>query len=134
MVEQISIYAENKHGEARKVFKLFKEADINVLCFINSDAGEFGTMRFIVSDTKLAARLLKEKEYLFKVQEVIATELEDHPGALEELLARVEDMNINIEYMYVGYSRETNKPLIIFRCEEKDIVARNLEKNNYRIY
>lgn len=134
MIDQISVYTENKRGAARGVFSLFAKEKINVLCFVNSDSGEFGTMRIIVSDAQKAIEKLNEKGYLCKFEKIIATELEDVPGALEGFLLKIENMNVNIDYMYVGYSRENNAPLIILRCNDMDIVSKNLENSGYKLH
>lgn len=134
MIEQISIYTENKRGAARRIFAALSEKDINILCFVNSDSGEFGTLRLIVSDTHLAMETLGSLGYLCKRTQVLAIELADHPGELERVLAKVEDMNININYMYVGYDRETGAPLIVFHSEDMDVVAGMLERAGYVVH
>ncbi len=134
MVQQISIYTENRRGAAREIFSIFAKENINILCFVNSDSGEFGTMRLIVSDPEKAMAQLNAQGYLCKKDNVLAAELEDVPGALERFLIRFEEMNINIDYMYVGYMRESHAPVIVLHCEEMDIVASQLKGSGYTIY
>lgn len=134
MIKQISIYTENRRGAAREIFSVFAKAGINILSFVSSDSGEFGTMRLIVSDSAAAMAELTRKGYLSKMDSVLAAELEDVPGALENLLAFIEEMNINIHYMYVGYMRENRVPIIILRCDEMGIVEQNLTGKGYTVY
>jgi len=134
MITQISIFTENRHGAARKVFSILAKANINVLNLVNSDSGEFGTMRIIVSDPELALRVLKENDYLCKADFVFAAELEDKPGSLERLLSCIEAMNINVGYMYVGYIRETATPVIFIHCDDMDIVENALKSKGFVIY
>lgn len=134
MIDQISIYTENRKGAAREIFSIFSKENINVLCFVNCDSGEFGTMRLIVSDAEKAMNCLTDKGYLCKATKVLATELDDVPGALESLLLKIENMYINIDYMYVGYSRENSAPIIILHCSDMEIVARALTDAGYKIY
>lgn len=134
MLNQISVYTENKKGAAKTIFSLLAKKDINVFSLVNSDSGEFGTMRIIVSDTDAAIEELKGNGYLCKVDKVIASELEDKPGSLESFLTHIETININISYMYVGYMRESKAPVIILRCEDSDIVESNLIRNGYKTY
>lgn len=134
MITQISIYTENKRGTARRIFSLLSKENINVLSLMNGDSGEFGTMRLIVSDSEKAVAQLQDNGYLCRTDNVLGVELEDTPGTLEQLLAKVENMNINISYMYVAFMRTTGKPVIILRCDEMDIVANALQRNGYTIY
>lgn len=134
MIDQISIYTENRRGAAREIFSLFAKEKINVLSLVNSDSGEFGTMRLMVSDTDAAMNVLNQHDYLCKRDRVLAAELDDEPGALELFLAKFEDMNLNIDYMYVGYMRDNHMPVIIVRCKDMDIAADVLTRNGYKIY
>lgn len=134
MIDQLSVYTENKKGTARKIFSELRKADINVLGFVNNDSGEFGTVRLILSDTQAAYECLTQAGYLCRTGHVLGVELEDNPGALENLLAHIENMNINVEYMYVGYRRENNMPIIVISCEFVDVVGDSLSRAGYTVY
>lgn len=133
MIEQLSLFTENRRGAARKIFGILAGKNINVLCLCNSDSGEFGTMRLILSDTATAAEALKSEGYLVKADHVLAAELDDRPGSLESLLAHIEEMQVNIDYMYVGYMRESRSPVIVVRCDDMDIVEQNLRASGYSV-
>lgn len=134
MLKQISVYTENKKGAARKILSVLSAENINVLGFNSSDGGEFGTLRMILSDTERGCTLLTKNGYLCRVSEVIGMELEDTPGALEQALAYIEDMNINVNYIYVGYSRKTKAPLIILHADDMDVVSAALKSKGLRIH
>lgn len=134
MLAQISIYTENKKGAAKDILSILAKKDINILNLVSSDSGEFGTMRLLVSDTEVALTELKQNNYLCRRDWVIATELEDKPGTLESFLAHIEKVNINIEYMYVGYIRETKTPVIIIHCDDIEIVEQNLKSNGFKVF
>lgn len=133
-MEQLSVYAENKKGTIKSILSVLSNADINVLGFVNDYGGEFGTIRLIVSDTKKAQTLLETNKFLCRVVKVIGVELDDKPGSLEELMTKIQKMNINIDYAYVGYRRENNMPIIIIHTDEQEIVENELLKNGYKIY
>lgn len=133
MLVQISVYTENKKGAARKILSILAEKNINILSLVSSDSGEFGTMRLIVSDTDTALAELQKNQYLCRKDSVIATELEDVPGSLEQFLAHIEKVNIDISYMYVGYMRETKTPVIIIRCDDLEIIEQNLKGNGFHL-
>ncbi|MBQ1710699.1 MAG: hypothetical protein II032_06250 [Treponema sp.] len=132
-MEQLSIYAENKKGTIKSILSILSKSQINVLGIINDDKGEFGTIRLILSDTDKAISLL-EKSFICKKAQVLGIELQDNPGALEELLSQIEEMNININYMYVGYRRENSMPVIILHTDELEIVSKSLQKKGFKIH
>ena len=134
MITQISIYTENKRGAARQILSLLSEKDINVLGFVSSESGDFGTLRLIVSDPDGAMTILEDGGYLCRRGEVLGVELPDQPGQLAMLLQRIEEININIDYMYVGYRRENHQPVILLHCDDQDIVAGILTRSGYTIY
>lgn len=133
MTDQISIYTENKKGAAREILSTLSREGINILGIVSHDSAEFGTMRLIVSEPEKAFSLLCEKGYLCRMGAVLAIELEDKPGELENMLAAVGDMNLNIDYLYVGYSRERCTPVIHLRCSDMELVAAMLERKGYRV-
>lgn len=132
-MEQLSIYAENKKGTIKNILSILSQAKINVLGFVNDDKGEFGTIRLIISDTDKGLSLL-EKSFICKKAQVLGIELPDNPGSLQGLLAQIDEMNININYMYVGYRRENSMPVIIFHTDEMEIVAKTLQKKGFKIH
>lgn len=132
-MEQLSIYAENKKGTIKNILSILSQAKINVLGFVNDDKGEFGTIRLIISDTDKGLALL-EKSFICKKAQVLGIELPDNPGSLQGLLAQIDEMNININYMYVGYRRENSMPVIIFHTDEMEIVAKTLQKKGFKIH
>ena len=134
MIEQLSIYTENKKGATREILSNLSNAGINVLGFVNNDSAEFGTIRLVLSDTAAAEKTLTEKGYLCRSSHVIGVELDDQPGALENLLAIFEDMNINIDYMYVGYRRENETPIIMIHSSDMEIVSGSLKNSGYSVY
>ncbi len=90
--------------------------------------------RLIVSDTEKVAQILKCKKYICKTTPVIGLELEDIPGAMESLLKVFEEMNINIDYVYVGFYRENNAPIIILHCDDVETVSNTLKYKGYKVY
>ena len=133
-MQQISIFTENKKGATRQLLSVLSAANINVLGLVSNDGGEFGVIRMLVSDTELAAKLLTESGYQCKVAEVLGIEVVDEPGSMEELLRKFENMNVSIDYVYVGYIRECQKPVIVLHTPYLDVVTTQLVKAGYNVF
>ncbi|MCR5667298.1 MAG: hypothetical protein K6G01_10765 [Eubacterium sp.] len=133
MIQQISIYTENTKGAMRRLLSVISDAGINVLGFWNGDSGEFGVVRLIVSEQEKALEVLARQGYICKESSVLGIEIDDCPGSLVTLLQVIEQMNINIDYMYVGYRREDARPLIMIHCEDMDIISTQLKHKGYAV-
>ena len=75
MVNQISIFAENKKGAVRAITQILSEADINIQSFVTNDSAEFGIIRMLVSDAEKAGALLSDAGYQIKQTPVMAVEI-----------------------------------------------------------
>ena len=115
MLKQVAIFAENKKGTFQDITQILQNANINILGSVTNDGPEYGIMRLIVSDTEKALASLKEGGYLCRSNGV---ELEDKVGNLNQLLLSLEAGNINVDYIYLCFNRDTGKPVLILHTNE----------------
>lgn len=117
-MRQLSIYAENKKGTMQEITSILAEKQINILGSVTNDGAEYGIVRMVVSDTETAREALTARGYLCRVIDVIGVEVEDEVGNLNRLLKALSDSNINVNYIYLSFNRETGKPILIFHAED----------------
>ena len=120
MVNQISIYAENRKGAMRAITRILSGADINIHSFVTNDSAEFGIIRMLVSDTEKAYRLLNDAGYQVRQTSVMAIEIPDEPGSLDHVLKFIEQANININYLYTSFDRDGAGPIIAIHADDMD--------------
>jgi len=120
MVNQISIFAENKKGAVRAITQILSEADINIQSFVTNDSAEFGIIRMLVSDAEKAGALLSDAGYQIKQTPVMAVEIPDEAGSLDRLLQRIESANVNIDYIYTSFDRNSADPVIAIHADDMD--------------
>ena len=120
MVNQISIFAENKKGAVRAITQILSDADINIQSFVTNDSAEFGIIRMLVSDGEKAGALLRDAGYQTKQTPVMAVEIPDEPGSLDRLLQRIESANVNIDYIYTSFDRNSAGPVIAIHADDMD--------------
>ena len=113
MVEQISIFAENRKGSMREITQFLTDNSLNIYCAITNDSAEYGIVRLLVDETQRALKLLKDNGFTCKMSRVIGVKIPDDVGSLNKLLCDIEDSNINLDYLYVSYSREDATPVAI---------------------
>lgn len=59
MIQQLSIFAENKKGTMADITSIVSGAGIDIYNVVTNDSAEFGIVRMLVTDTEKATELLK---------------------------------------------------------------------------
>jgi hypothetical protein len=126
-IHQLSLFLENQPGQMIEPCRLLAGAGIDIRSLSLADTRQFGILRMIVSDWKVAAELLESKGYVVNVTEVVAIEVEDRPGGLAELMGLFENSGINIEYMYAFPFGRGNRAVMIFRFDQPDAALERLQ-------
>lgn len=123
MLNQVSIFTENQEGGLFKITSVLAKANINIYTMLANDSAEFGIVRLIVDDGDKALEALKEAGYQCRWDKVIAVKMEDVPGYLDGILEAIHEANIDINYLYISFDRETNKPVVVFKTKEPETVT-----------
>lgn len=131
MLKQLSIYAENKKGALQIITAALFEEGINIWGSVTNDSAEYGIIRMVVSDPVKASRKLTEKGYLCRLTDVIAVETEDKPGALNTLLTALIESNINVDYTYLSFNRDSSMPVMILHTEGTEEVESCLRSKGF---
>lgn len=121
MLKQLSLYVENKKGTMRDITSILKEEQINIFGSVNNDGAEYGIIRMVVSDPERAYDALKDAGYMCRLVDVMGIELADEVGNLNRLLGALSDSNINVDYIYLSFNRNSGKPILIMHAADEDI-------------
>ena len=119
-INQLSVFLENKPGRLSKPCKTLAAAGINILTLSLADTHQFGILRLIVRDWAKAKDVLQQAGCVVNITEVVAIEVTDKPGGLNEVLEAIEKAKINLEYMYAFTFRSQDKAVLVFRFEDPD--------------
>ncbi len=133
MLQQVSVYAENKKGTMRKITGILLDNDINILGSVTNDSAEYGIIRMVVSEPQKAMKALDEAGFLIRLTEVIGVEIEDEVGNLNRLLRDLEKSNIDVDYLYLSFNRESSKPIMVFHCVDTSEVKACLIGKGYTV-
>jgi len=132
-LKQIVISIENEPGRLHEVTHALGKAGINLRALNLVDTGAFGQLRLLVSDVATARRILMEMQIPAFVNEVVAAQIEDEPGALAQLLKLLEEVNVRVVFMYafIGFSSE--RAVMIFRFSDNDKAIDVLQSNGVKL-
>jgi len=132
-LKQISIFLENSPGRLQETTKTLGDAGINLRALTLSEAADYGVLRLLVSNIDKARRLMMEKQFPARIDEVIAVEIKDQAGSLAEVLEPLNDANISIRYMYAFSGFSDNRAVMIFNFSDIDKAIEVLQKNGHNI-
>ena len=133
-VKQLSVFVENKQGALSDVVALLSENGINMRAISIADTQDFGVLRMIVQDCEKAKAVLKAEKVIVAVNEVVAVELADKPGALSEVLKVLSGGGVNVEYMYAFLGgKDVDHAYMIFRVEDPASAESALHKHGIRV-
>lgn len=120
-LQQISVFLENTPGRLEESCKTIADAGVNLDTITILETADYGIVRMIVDKPDAAAEALKAKGIHAKKIEVLAVEVDDKPGALLEILKKMRQNGVNVEYMYAMTKPLAKKPVMIMSF--KDIAA-----------
>ena len=132
-IHQLSLFLENRPSQLRAICKLLADAGINLMALSLADSEQFGILRLIVRDWQQAKAILEAADRLVKVTEVVAIEVPDRPGGLDDVLAVIEQHEINIEYMYAFTFGLEKKAALIFRFGNVDEAISRLQSERVNV-
>ena len=133
MLEQISIFTENRKGAMEELTGVLARAGIDMRMVITNDSAEFGIVRMLVTEPDKAFALYQEAGYMCRMDLMIAVELKDEAGSLNHLLQSVAESNINIDYLYVCYLKDAALPVAMIHTGDSMEVEECLSAKGYHL-
>lgn len=133
MLRQLSIYAENKKGTMQSITQILADENINIWGSCTNDGAEYGINRMVVSDPEKAMDALERAGYLCRLTSVIGVELADEVGNLNRLLQALSESNININYIYLSFNRDSGLPVMVFQTEDSAEVESCIRKKGFSV-
>lgn len=128
-IKQISIFIENKKGRLKKAMNILAENEINIRALSLADSSKFGVLRMIVDDTQKAQDFLESNNFIVKINDIIAVEVDDNPGGLNKSLEIIQDNDINLEYVYAFVEKKTDKAIVVMKVEDTQLAKSVLLSN-----
>lgn len=132
-LKQISISIENSPGRLYEVTHALGKEGINLRALNLVDTGLRGQLRLLVSDVATARRILMQMHVPAEINEVVAVEIEDKPGALASLLKQLLDGGINVAYMYAYVSTQPGSAVMVFKFSDDDKAIAVLQRHGNKL-
>ncbi|MGN0517946.1 MAG: ACT domain-containing protein [Acutalibacteraceae bacterium] len=127
IIEQISVFLENKPGELLRFTQVLAENKIDLQALSIAESDDYGILRIIVDKPTETLRLLREQNLPSSVARVIAVNVPDEPGSLTNILSVLANGNINLAYSYAFLSKVAGKACIVLRVDDNAVAEKLLE-------
>ena len=119
MINQISVFVENRPGALRSMTAVLAENGIDMRAFSLAETSDFGIARIIVDDVYKTTTALRDAGFVHSVTQVLGVALSDAPGGLDAVLRTLAEADVNVEYMYAFLGGKKGKEAyMIFRVAD----------------
>ncbi len=121
MAYEISIFLENKIGHFERITRILKEGEINIRSMsINDTANGWGILNLLVNNPEKAYNVLEEAGVSVALKEIIALEMKDQAGGLNELLLKVAQAKVNFNNANGRIIEATKSAILILDVPDID--------------
>lgn len=128
-VKQLSVFLENRAGQLAEITALLSENGVDLRAINIAETADYGVMRIIADNARLAASVLSENGFILSVNDVIAVTVPDEKGALSKVLDLMATNGVDVEYMYSVFSRKNGSASMIFRVNDNEKLVEILKAN-----
>lgn len=132
-VEQIAVFLENKSGRLAEITHILAENEINIRALSVADTADFGILRLIVDKVDLAKEVLRAGGFTVGKTNVVAVEVPDRAGGLASVLKVINEVGLNVEYMYAFVNKSGANAVLIFRFDEMDKAIAILQEKGFAL-
>lgn len=130
MAFEISVFLENKIAHFEGITNILKSEKINIRSLTLSNILHgWGILNLLVDQPEKAYKVLAAKGNSVVLREVIALEMKDETGGLDELLVRIARVGIHIENAYSRLISETGMAILVLDVPDVLEAKKRLEQN-----
>ncbi len=134
MAFEISIFLENKINHLEEVTSALKNHEINIRSLLlNNIHHGWSVLNLLVDQPEEAYKILTEKGNSVSLREIIALEMKDKAGGLDDLLVKISRAGIHIESAYSRLITENQLAILILEVPDVLEATRRLEVNGIRV-
>jgi len=117
MIQQISVFLENRPGSLLEILELLAARGIDLRAYSMAETSDYGIMRMVARDSDAAAAALKAAGFTARVTPVLGVLVEDKYGASVEPFRVLGAAGVNVEYTY-AYALGDGRAMLLLRADD----------------
>ena len=132
-IQQISVFLENRKGQLAEITHLLAENGVDLRAISIAETTDYGLARMIVDDSAKASSILLEKGNILSLNPVWAIRVPDRPAGLSELLMKLADNGVDIEYMYSLFAHKGEYAYMVIQTADEEALKGALEGSEIKV-
>ncbi len=133
LVNQISVFLENRSGRIKEFAGVLSKAGIKIIAMNIADTSDYGILRLITDNNRLAVEMLKQSGFNIASTDLIGIEIDNSNGILQDVLQILDEEEININYLYTYIKSDTGSTVILFKVDEVEQTLAKLKERNVNL-
>lgn len=134
MAFEVSVFLENKISHFEGITGILKKEEINIRSMtLNNILHGWGVLNLLVDQPEKAYQVLSDKGNSVALREIIALEMKDEAGGLDELLVKISRAGIHIENAYSRLISENKMAILILEVADILEAVRRLAINGVHV-
>ena len=114
--KQLTVSLPNKPGMLAKVCRALADGDVNIMAISVVDATETCLVRMIVDDGGSGAKVLEDLKLEVVETPVRLIELPNKVGALAEMMERLAQRKVNVDFVYGSVAPGANDSVLVMEA------------------
>lgn len=129
MAFEISVFLENKISHFEEITRNLKNENINIRSLmLNNIYHGWGVLNLLVDQPEKAYTVLSEAGNSVVMREVLALEMKDKSGGLDDLLVKISRAGIHIENAYSRVISENKMAILVLEVPDVLEATQKLER------
>lgn len=116
MVKQITVFLENSEGRLSALCRCLGDAGVSMKALTIAETSEYGLIRIIADEPQNCVKVLTDGGFHASLTDVTAIEVPNRAGGLADLLDKLADLDLNIEYGYC-FSTEADRAVDVLKIK-----------------
>ncbi len=134
MAFEISVFLKNKITHFEEITRNLKQENINIRSLtLNNISHGWGVLNLLVDQPEKAYQLLSGLGSSVVMREVIALEMKDETGGLDELLVKLSRAGIHIESAYSRLITDSKTAILLLEVPDVLEATQRLKRNDIKI-
>ncbi len=134
MAFEVSVFLENKINHFEGITKILKKENINIRSIsLSNILHGWGVLNMLVDQPEKAYKLLVDEGNSVALREIIALEMKDETGGLDELLVKIARSGIHVESAYSRLITENKMAILILEVPDVLEARRRLGINGVNL-
>ncbi len=134
MAYEISIFLENKIGHFERITSILKEGKVNIRSMsITDTANGWGILNLLVNNPQEAYNVLDTAGVSVALKEIIALEMKDEAGGLNDLLLKVAQAKVNFNNANGRIIEATKSAILILDVPDIEESKKKLLDNGMQL-